>query len=297
MRKTVSHNLGSFIVLLIILVSCDSKIGDIGFSEEILEDNYEVIEHWFQQLCSNTSDGRYSGSTGIRESADFICSVINDDANLERVSFEGEGLTMENILYRVPGVSDSLIVFGAHYDAYGFFNKTPLPGADDNISGVAVLLNMIKQIQETRLEPAFSLLFCFFDGEEIGRYGSNYFIKYNKTPIKLYVNIDTCGSETAYLLTVSYNGSFPKLRDHFSSLPASIGAQPIMEYLPLGYTTDCEPFLRNHIPFIAIGPLTIPPYLHSPHDDVSHISFARVLRISNKMMSYLSDDDEERERS
>ena len=266
-------------IFFIFLLSCNPIV-----SEEDSIELFEEQKKWFEVLCSENLGGRYSGSGGIKEAANFISQIIDSDT-LERVSFEGRGVTMENLILRIQGHSDSAIVIGAHYDAFGFINKTPLPGADDNISGVVVLLNMIKEIKSQGYTPSYSLVFCFFDGEEIGRYGSNHFVKSNSRPIKLYINVDTCGSENDYDLTVSYNSQYPFLRESFSLLPNRIGAVPIMEYEPLVYTTDCEPFAKANIPFIAIGPSKVPYYLHSINDDVTHISFSRLDTISKELVT------------
>ena len=75
----------------------------------------------------------------------------------------------ENIIVRV-GTGTKRIVVGAHYDAFA-----DSPGANDNGSGVAVLLSLIKQLQD--VEWNYSVDFCFFDQEEAGFLGSYYYIK------------------------------------------------------------------------------------------------------------------------
>lgn len=282
---------------ILILTSCESKdlIPD-GTAFDMQEDAdteisepYKQQKQWFEFLCSQELGGRYSGSAGIKKAADYIAGVIKD-GSLEIVSFEGKGVSMENILFKIQGYSDSTIVLGAHYDAYGFLTQSPLPGADDNTSGVSVLLTMIETIKKEKIVPPNSLTFCFFDGEEIGRFGSKFFVQENKEPIKLYINVDTCGSEKDYDLTVSFSSFCPELCHKYASLPDKIGALPIMEYAPRGYTTDCEPFEVNKIPFIAIGPNKIPTYLHSPNDVISHISFSRLDTIARELVSLVTED-------
>lgn len=287
-----NNYLNLIVFLFFLLISCDRiEIIPDEIQEDVNTESEEPFieqKQWFEYLCSKSLDGRYSGSAGIKKAADYISNIINE-SSIERSSFEAKNVTMENLIYRVKGCSDSTIVIGAHYDAYGYVNKTPLPGADDNISGVAVLLMMIKAIKNEKVVPPYSLTFCFFDGEEIGRYGSHNFVLENKNPIKLYVNVDTCGSEEDYDLTVSYNSSFPELRDRYFTLPDKIGALPIIEYAPLGYTTDCEYFAKNKIPFIAIGPHKVPSYLHSQNDDISHISFSRLATISKELVTVVTN--------
>lgn len=269
------------------LTSCrtdvDTLIVDVQYVDEAKGvQNYPEIKQWFTYLCSDELGGRYSGSKGIKKAADYIANVINDNISLKRVIFEAKNTSLENIIYCVKGKTDSLIVIGAHYDAYGFIDKKPRPGADDNMSGVAVLLRMIKMIQKSDISPHYSIAFCFFDGEEIGMLGARHFIGTNKDPIKIYVNVDTCGSINDYELTLSYNSSYPELKDQFSYLAMELGALPIMEYAPLGYATDCSAFKGCR--FIAIGPLTIPSYLHTMNDDISNISLAKIDRISKALI-------------
>lgn len=273
------------LILFFILFSCTTSDDIVIITEiekEITSDGeIDQIKEWFNFLCSNDLGGRYSGSEGIKKAANYIESVINNNV-LERQVFEAKSTTMENLIYKINGETDSLIVFGAHYDAAGFLDKVAKPGADDNISGVAVLLRMIKLTQKLDLKPHYSISFCFFDGEEIGMLGAWNFVSTNKDPIKLYVNVDTCGSINDYELTLSYNSLFPDLKEQYSSLASDIESLPIMEYAPLGYATDCSAFKSQR--FIAIGPLTIPSYLHTMDDNTSNISFARVDRISKALM-------------
>ena len=272
--------------IVVTLVSSCQAVGiDIENDEVITEDEFSVERSWFEYLCSEKLGGRYSGSKGIEAAADYISAIIGYSDSLHIDSFLSPKCGMKNIVFHVEGEKDSVIVIGAHYDAFGYINKTPLPGADDNLSGVVVLLKMIKQIQRMGRTPSYSMAFCFFDGEEVGRYGSCHFVKSYSRPIKLYINVDTCGSEKDYDLTVSYNSQYPFLRESFSLLPNRIGAVPIMEYEPLVYTTDCEPFAKANIPFIAIGPSKVPYYLHSINDDVTHISFSRLDTISKELVT------------
>lgn len=139
------------------LLSCDN-------GEEWENDNYlyPEIGYWFNYLCSPELGGRYSGSEGIKKAKDYICDVIGRNDSLTCDVFQTPKCEMTNIIFHLDGVNDSVIVIGAHYDAFGYDNKTPLPGADDNLSGVAVLLKAIKTLQLNNIKPYYSIDFCFF---------------------------------------------------------------------------------------------------------------------------------------
>ena len=92
------------------------------------------IKGWFDFLCSPELGGRYSGSGGIEHAVGYIASIIGESDSLTVYSFDTDKCPMKNIVFHIEGDCDSLLVFGAHYDAYGYYTHTPLPGADDNLS-------------------------------------------------------------------------------------------------------------------------------------------------------------------
>jgi Zn-dependent M28 family amino/carboxypeptidase len=81
--------------------------------------------------------------------------------------FHYRGETFRNVLGRCGHVPDApLVILGAHVDSV-----TGTPGADDNASGVAVLLEAARLISESRIAPP--LLFCAFNLEELNMVGSS----------------------------------------------------------------------------------------------------------------------------
>ena len=258
------------------LSACAVDVNEIiTVTDEIDENaNYPEIKEWFEYMCSEELGGRYSGSKGIEKAADFIVNLIGESDSLEIDLFETDKCLMKNIIFHVKGESDSLIVLGAHYDAYGYKNNTPYPGADDNFSGVAVLLQIIKAIQNDFFYPKYSIDICLFDGEEIGRYGSYHFLSKCENGIALYINVDTCGGKDTDI-RFFYSPSLQLLNYHFEDFLESTNL-PVVEYDPVGYTTDCEPFQKKAIPFVAIGCYTLPSYLHTIDDNIGNISFRRL---------------------
>jgi aminopeptidase YwaD len=86
----------------------------------------------------------------------------------------------KNVCAFIPGKenNDSLIVFTAHYDHLGGMGKTTyFPGANDNASGVSMLLNLVNYY--TKNPPKYKTVFLFFAGEEAGLLGSKYFTEKN----------------------------------------------------------------------------------------------------------------------
>ncbi len=272
-----------YLVVLICFMSCHSNVED--FVEEPIIEQYLEERSWFEYLCSEKLGGRYSGSDGIDVAVDYICSIIGISDSLYLDSFPTMKCMMKNIIFHVDGEKDSVIVLGAHYDAYGYYNKINLPGADDNLSGVAVLLKVIKAIQKEKIHPKYDIDICFFDGEEIGRYGSIQYLKECKQGVKYYLNIDTVGNpdiDLAFYFSKDCSFFMNDFQEMIDKLDMSTG-----DYAPVNYSTDCETFKRNNIPFICIVCKTLPNYIHTTKDDISHISFSRLDILAKGIEKYI----------
>ena len=116
----------------------------------------------------------------------------------------------QNVCALIEGseVKDSFIVFTAHYDHVGQMGKDVyFPGAHDNASGVAAVLDIAKYFQQNK--PKYSLAFLFFSGEEAGLMGSSMFVNHPLIPlnkIKLLVNLDMfCGGDEGIMVVNSQN--------------------------------------------------------------------------------------------
>ena len=192
---------------------------------------------------------------------------------------------MKNIIFHIEGAKDSMIVLGAHYDAYGYIDSIPRPGADDNLSGVAVLLKVIKAIQKNNIHPQYGIDICLFDGEEVGHYGSNRYLSESKKEIKFYINVDTVGNPDVEL-AFFYSSGCPYLTKGFEGMIEKLN-MCAGDYNPVKFVTDCEPFKYKDIPFICLVCKNIPPYLHSQGDSISVISFERLDIIAKSIECYL----------
>jgi hypothetical protein len=87
----------------------------------------------------------YQNKSSLRETTDYIKKVFNENSDQVTVhTFEtAEGNTYENITASFGPEDGERVLIGAHYDVYG-----PFPGADDNASGVAAILEMSRLLQK-----------------------------------------------------------------------------------------------------------------------------------------------------
>lgn len=113
----------------------------------------------------------------------------------------------QNICGYIKGSThpDSFIVYSAHYDHLGAMGtKAYFPGANDNASGVSVLLNLAKYYKKN--PSKYSVLFLLFSGEEAGLLGSKYFSEHPLVPltkIKFLTNLDLLGTGSEGITVVN----------------------------------------------------------------------------------------------
>jgi len=160
-------------------------------------------------LSDDKLEGRQTGSEGEKAAANYISKRFKDiglepkgtDGYLQEFTFtpkkdphskaeftetSSDGtITGRNVLGYIDNDAPQTIVIGAHYDHLGYNEyggslyrgeeKQIHNGADDNASGVAVLLNLASKLKESN--KGNNYLFMTFSGEEMGLLGSNYFVK------------------------------------------------------------------------------------------------------------------------
>lgn len=144
-----------------------------------------------EYLASDVCEGRKPGTLGHTKAVERIIgrlSTFGLDSFSARFSqnyagfFGSQG---QNIIGWVKGTAnpDKYIVLSAHYDHLG---KTAdgkvYYGADDNASGVACLLALAKYIEQH--PHKYSVVFAFFDQEETGLEGSNYYVSHLNNQIR-----------------------------------------------------------------------------------------------------------------
>lgn len=143
-------------------------------------------------------------------------SVFKEKPSSFQINIENKevaAFNARNVCGLVKGTRkpDSLIVITAHYDHLGGMGKeTFFPGANDNASGITLLLNLAKHYLEN--PPPYSIVFICFAGEEAGLIGSKYFSEHpliNLSSIRFLINIDLAGTGDEGITVVNAS-VFPK---------------------------------------------------------------------------------------
>ncbi len=129
-------------------------------------------------------------------------------------------ITGTNVIGFLDNKADKTIVIGAHYDHLGMGGSGSLytegeavhNGADDNASGVAILLQLALEVQKENYQGN-NYLFIAFSGEEMGLLGSNYFTKnptIDLSKVNYMLNLDMVGRlRENKILSITGTGTSP----------------------------------------------------------------------------------------
>lgn len=122
---------------------------------------------------------------------------------------ESEARHGANVLALLPGsdpsLADQVVIVGAHFDGPGIDGGgAAYPGANDNASGVATLLEIARSWNEAGVQPRRPVLFAAWDGDELGQLGSTAYLARPAAPLTAtlgVLNLDNVGAGGGFFLT------------------------------------------------------------------------------------------------
>jgi aminopeptidase N len=274
-------------------------------------------------LASPEREGRGAGSRGLDAAAKYIAErferlglspltpgVRGDDRYFQPFSMTGETgapLQARNVIGVLPGTNQALsgqaLVVSAHYDHLGFgwpdvraSAKGQLhPGADDNASGVAVMLELARLMADSK--PERSVIFAAFAGEEAGLVGARHYVTAAQAPGASFplsghiadLNIDTVGRLAGGKLTIFGTGSARELPFIFmgasavTGVPTQVVAQEIS-------ASDQTAFVEAGVPAVQLFASTAGNY-HRPSDTADKVDsagLAKAAAILKEAVDYLA---------
>jgi hypothetical protein len=201
-----------------------------------------------------------------------------------------------------PKLKDEWIVLSAHLDHLGKQGDTLYPGADDNASGVAMLLEVAERFALQKQKPRRTVVFVAFDQEETGLQGSTHFATHpprDVRKLKAFLTADMLGRSMAnvmdeYVFALGSERS-PKLRKLLEEVKPPPGLKVGRLGADLvGTRSDYGPFRDRRVPFLFFSTGQHPDY-HRPTDLPDRIDYAKLRRISlwiSDLTWRLATDDE-----
>ena len=192
---------------------------------------------------------------------------------------QGAEVTLRNVIGVLPGRdparAQESVVIGAHYDHLGLgwpdarqgSEGKIHPGADDNASGVAVLLE-VAALLGGQAQPERSLVFVAFSGEEWGLKGSRHYVQTaERWPLDkclAMVNLDTVGNLRGAKLLVLGSGSASEWKHIAMGVGFTTGVESVCVADDFG-SSDQRAFLDAGVPAVQLftGPTE---HYHRPSD-------------------------------
>ncbi|MFO7890576.1 MAG: M28 family metallopeptidase [bacterium] len=189
---------------------------------------------------------------------------------------EGKGA---NVIGFIEGnnaeLKEEVIVLGGHLDHLGSCYER-IPGANDNASGVAVVLGAAQALSRIKDHLQRSVLFVLFGAEEQGVIGSKVFL--DEPPVSLenivcFLNFDGVGCGN----TIHARGgeNYPDLWKYISKVNDEYIKQDMKPYYTQNITRprlDAVRFIWKGVPSISFSVSGAPSYYHTPQDDIDTIT-------------------------
>ena len=279
-------------------------------------------------LANDKLEGRQTGTEGEKIAADYLVNRFQNiglepkgsDGYIQSYSFKPKTdphkevefttnadstITGRNVIGYINNNAKTTIVIGAHYDHLGYGGEGSLyrekdkaihNGADDNASGVAVLLDIATRLkiknEQSKIKDKNNYLFMAFSGEEMGLLGSNYFSK-NPTidakSMNYMINMDMIGRMKADSTLAVYGvGTSPMFKqtlkannEKFKLIQNESGVGP----------SDHTSFYLIDIPVLHFFTGQHEDY-HKPSDDSEKLNYDGMNLISDYIFDIIVDLDD-----
>jgi hypothetical protein len=272
-----------------------------------------------EYLSSDELEGRSTGSKGEELAANYIekrfkelnVEPIGENGYFQEFSFKQKShphdtistsdsiqensITGKNVIGFIDNKSINTIVVGAHYDHLGFGEEGSLyrsdslkihNGADDNASGVSLMLDLAAKLKDNNNN---NYMFIAFSGEELGLLGSNFFVKNPTIDIKsinYMINMDMVGRlNNENTLAVYGLGTSPIFKQTIKSNNKNF---KIIENESGVGPSDHTSFYLNDIPVLHFFTGQHSDY-HKPSDDSELLNYEGINLISDFIYSIISD--------
>lgn len=188
--------------------------------------------------------------------------------------------------------TDQVIVVAAHHDARGVVDGKVQPGADDNASGVAMVIELARSFKGTK--PGRTIAFISFDCEEDGFLGSREFVKsglLDPSTVAAMIVFDLIGGDfleweknRIYALGSEYSAELfarvGKDASETKDLDVVRGSVALIEPFPDMARSDYHAFRGKGVPFIFFSSGT-PWYYHTEHDTIERLNFPKMAKAAS----------------
>jgi Peptidase family M28/PDZ domain/PA domain len=273
-----------------------TRFGSVSGPENVgvvmIQAKNAVADSWFQAAGKSMRDTQEQINAGMKPASFVFPDTVRVQLHID---IETTRATVNNVLAWLPGQTDEYVIIGAHYDHLGRGNFDSLapsqigqihPGADDNASGTAGVLELARLLAPQRGQLKRSILFVNFAGEELGLLGSAEWVKDPTRPLAkavAMINMDMIGrikDDKVYIGGVGTGSTFKAVLEQ-----AQKDAPFKIEYSASGYAaSDHTSFVTNKIPSLFFFSGLHSDY-HKPSDTWDKINAPSAARLLDMISS------------
>ena len=240
---------------------------------------------------------RITGTEGNRKCGDYIADQLRQAGwSVEFQDFTYQETQVRNLIGRANVGKGPIIVVGAHYDTRRWADqdrvhpRDPVPGANDGASGVALLLELARVLNLSKVRHEIWL--AFFDAEDNGDIegwdwiiGSSYMANHLSVQPAAMILVDMIGDSDQQIY---FDGSSDRaLSEKVWAIAAQLGYGDL--FIPrVKYTMidDHIPFVQHGIPSIDIIDFDYP-YWHTVADTADKVSPDSLERVCHTLQVFL----------
>lgn len=227
--------------------------------------------------------------------AEFIVNekYYSKNLSINNYKIESEFITdfkSKNVIGKIEGKNkDSLIVITAHYDHLGKVGNVYFPGANDNASGTAFLLNLAKYYSKNK--PKYTLIFIAFGAEEAGLVGSYHFVEnslIDLKKIKFLLNFDIMGTGEDGIQIVN-SSIFTKEYELINQINTKNKYLKQIKKRGEACNSDHCPFYEKGVPSFFIYTLGGAGHYHDPFDKGETLSLSEFQDIQDLFVEFINE--------
>ncbi|MFL2585221.1 MAG: M28 family metallopeptidase [Parvicellaceae bacterium] len=209
------------------------------------------------------------------------------DLNIEN-EFK-KSLISQNVIGFLSGKKSKYIIISAHYDHLGMMGSAIFPGANDNASGVSLLMNLAKYYHNKNTK--YNMLFICFGAEEIGLLGSKFFNEFpliKMSKIKLVLNLDIVGTGIEGIALVNALEQ-KKYAKKIGAINKEISAFEKVKIRGQAPNSDHYWFSVNNVPSIFLYTLGGIKAYHDPLDKAQTLPLNKIYSLMNLITRFLKE--------
>lgn len=247
-----------------------------------------IADKWFQEGGKSLAEMQNQINNSSKPASFALPESVHVSLNVDIETLQA---SVNNVLGYLPGQTDEYVIVGAHYDHLGRGNFDSLapsqigqihPGADDNASGTAGVLELAHRLVTMKGKLRRGILFMTFAGEELGLLGSAEWVKEPTRPLDkavAMINMDMIGrikDDKVYIGGVGTGSTFQGALDKAQTETKS-GFK--IEYSQGGYSSsDHTSFVTKRVPALFFFSGLHSDY-HKPSDTWDKINSEAAVRL------------------